>query len=341
MKIKQFIAHQMIRRRKRRSIPVEALETKHVDQQSPGYNDSSYFAGLSREGFSFVTRQAFRTGKHHENWLKIHVPGEGVWGFEDLPLEEGEGFVQGALKYVCHQPGELWDILYEGSVYQGDNKENIKLNLQWKSTSPIINFDDAGSDPRQVAAQIAKKPWNKAFFKRLKEIHLVHYEQGGEISGTIGWRGREHEVQLRGVRDHSFGRRNWEEWRRHIWFLGMLDDGRFFNVSVIDYDFINDLKAGFIYDGTGYITLSETPSFDDLHLEKPLPHQLEFPVKERRDKPQIMLKTKMEQFFPFIMDGVYHIRQAKAAFEYDGVPGIGIAEMGVNLKKYGSDITDR
>jgi len=34
----------------------------------------------------------------------------------------------------------------------------------------------------------------------------------------------------------------------------------------------------------------------------------------------------------------YYLRQAEAEFEYDGVKGVGIAEMGVNLKNYDIDL---
>ncbi len=329
----------MIRRRKGREIPVEELERKHVRPDIPGYNDSSYFAGLSREGITLVTRQAFRPGRHNENWLKVHIPGEGVWGFENQPLEAGEGFVQGNLKYLCREPGKRWDIQYEGPVFQEDKTENIIVDLQWRVTSPILNFDKAGSDPGQVAEQIAKKPWSRTFFKRLHEIHLVHYEQGGELTGTVTWRRKTHDVRLRGVRDHSFGRREWETWRRHIWFLGILDDGRFFNISLIDYDFVNDLRAGFIFDGEKYVTFSKTPSFAELDLKSPLPHELKFNITVEKGTPPVTVGVSMKQFFPFTMDGVYHIREAKAEFVYGDTRGIGIAEMGVNLKEYGDNIT--
>ena len=329
MSLKKFMAHKMITHRKSRVIPIEELEQKHTDPDTFAYNDSSYFAGVSREGFTFVTRQAFRTGKHNENWLKIHVPGEGVWGFEDLDLPEGEGFKQGTLEYVCVKPGEEWNIRYEGPVFKEVKEEQIKLDLKWHSTSPVMDFDKAGTSPRQVAEQISKQKWNKEFFKRLREIHLVHLEQGGEITGTITWKGKEHKVDLKGVRDHSFGKRNWEEWGRHIWFLGILDDGRFFNVSVIDYDFVKDLKAGFIFDGEKYITFARTPSFEELNLSEPLPHKLSFNVKETEKGEDITITTDMQEFFPFMMDDVYHIRQSKAEFTFGGVKGIGIAEMGI------------
>ncbi|MCK5807382.1 hypothetical protein KAH37_00205 [bacterium] len=329
MILKRFLANQMVKHKKKRAISLSILETKQSDSEVLDYNDSSYFAGLSRDGFSFVTRQSFRTNRSNENWLKVDIPGFGVWGFENRKMEEGEGFVQGNLKYQCQKPGEEWTISYDGPVFQNGEEREIKINLQWKSMTPIMDFDKEGTSPKQVASQLAKERWSLYFFRKLKEIHTVHYEQGGEITGTIQWREKEFSVKLKGVRDHSFGRRNWNDWERHIWFLGILDDGRFFNVSVIDYRFVKNLKAGFIFSNGKYTTFAQTPSFDELDLEEILPSELSLEVKSELNGEKIVIKTEMQQFFSFDMDGVYHIREAKSEFHYGSVKGIGIAEMGI------------
>lgn len=337
MGFKRFLANYMVKHKKKRTISLSNLETKHTEPHTLDYNDSSYFAGLSRDGFSLVTRQSFRTDKPNENWLKVDIPGYGVWGFENREMEEGEGFVQGALKYLCQKPGKEWTISYEGPVFQGEEERHIKVDLQWESTSPILDFDKKGTSPEQVAIQLAKEKWSGYFFRKLKEIHTVHYEQGGHITGSIYWENREFSVELKGVRDHSFGRRNWADWKRHIWFLGILDDGRFFNVSVIDYNFVKDLKAGFIFSDGKYTTLAQTPSFEEVGLEQILPTQVEFSVQEKKESDKIVIKTDMKQFFSFNMDGVYHIREAKSEFQYGVTKGIGIAEMGIRK----DDITDK
>ncbi len=332
--LKKFIALRMTRSHKKSENPIIFLEQKHFDAANGDFNDSIYFAGVSKNDFSFVTRMAFRSGKNNENWFKIFIPGEGVWGFENIDLKEGEGFEQDNLKYICNEPGDLWKLYYHGPVFQGKKHFQIKIDLNWHSVVPIADFNVVGTSYEQVAFQIAKEKWNLDFFKKLKEIYKIHYEQAGNITGTVTWKRKKYDVQLTGLRSHSFGKRNWNDWGRHVWLTGILDDGKYFNISIIDYDFVKNLKAGFLWNRKEYVNFAKTPSFGDLKMLEPLPKTLSFPLKVKQGEKSIIVNVDMNLFFPFTMDGVYHIRQAKAEFDFGGQKGIGIAEMGINLKKY-------
>lgn len=336
--IKNILATAAIARGKRRRTPVEELELRHRNDNVTGFNDSSYFAGISPDGFSFVTRQSFRTGKPNENWLKVDVPGDGVWGFENREMEEGPGFKQGALEWKCVVPGKVWQIAFKGMLQQEGNKEDITLDLKWEEVSPIVDFDKMGTNPGQVAGQVAKEKWSRDYFQRLGELRQVHYEQAGRITGIITWKGVSRQVNLTGVRDHSYGARQWEDWDRHLWYLGVLEDGRFFNFSMVRYIFVKDLQAGFLVDNSIRQTIDSIPLFDNMHWDVLMPKEVVFPVIEHKDGIEKLLQTNMKVFFPFVMDDVYYIRQAKAEFDYNGVRGMGIAEMGINMKKYDIEI---
>ncbi len=337
--LKEFLAKRMVGRKRSRQPPVDELERLHLQPGTPGFNDSIYFAGWQQDGLAFVTRQAFRSDKPNENWLKVHLPEEGVWGFENLPLPAGKGFVQGPLRYHTITPGKAWELTYEGPVFREGKEERLRLEVRWEGIFPIIDFDREGALLDVTARRIAAEPWNREFFRKLRELHKVHYEQTGRVTGRVEFRGKEYRLEGEGVRDHSFGRRNWQDWERHIWFLGVLDDGRCFNVSIIDYAFIKDLQAGYLGTPRRIETLEKIATFGDLSLENPLPTQLDIPVTLHRGEKAQLLSTHMTAFFPFVMDGTYHIRQALAHFSFDGVHGMGIAEMGINLEKYGDGLT--
>ncbi len=336
--LKRFVALRMTRNHTKRINSVFDLEKKHFNQEQADFSDSIYFAGITDDSFSFVMRMAFRHGKRNENWLKISIPGEGVWGFENLNLPVGEGFEQGELKCTCIEPGEVWNIQYHGPVYQGKKHYQIHLDFNWHSLVPVADFDNIGTSYEQVAFQIAKEKWNVRFFKKLKEIYKVHYEQAGNITGSVVWKRKKTDVQMKGFRDHSYGKRCWKDWGRHVWLIGMLNDGRFFNVSIVEYDFVKNLKAGFLWNRKNYVTFEKLPSFGDLKLLEPLPKTLSFTIKETAGSKPVTIRVKMHTFFSFTMNGVYHIRQAQAQFEYGTVKGTGIAEMGINIKKYNVSI---
>ncbi len=254
-------------------------------------------------------------------------------------MPEGDGFVQGDLKWICTEPGKTWKLEYKGLISNGDQEENVKIDLTWKAISPIVNFDKIGTNPSRVGKQIAKEKWNTTYFKKLHEIKQVHYEQGGMIAGTIEWKGEKHSVDLKGIRDHSWGVRNWEDWDRHFWLLGILDDGSFFNISQISYSFVKNLIASFIFNGEKFTTIKEVSIFEDIDIKNLLPDELKFTVKKDMKSPAISVEIKMLELFPFIMDDIYYIREAKAEFTFDGKKGIGVAELGVNLKNHDVDVS--
>ncbi len=336
--LKSILAVYMTKRKKKREFTLKELESKHTETGKKSFNDSSYFAGISKEGFTFVTRLSFRSDKPNENWMKVNIPGEGVWGFENRNFPEGKGFKQGPLEYECIVPGEKWRIKYEGTLPQGKKEEHIKLDVEWTAAAPLVVFDKVGTTALQVGKQIAKERWDRNFFNKLRELDQVHYEQAGKMTGVIQWKGKRHELEFVGVRDHSWGNRNWPDWDRHFWLLGLLEDGRFFNFSLISYGFVKNLKAAFIYTGDRYKTIFKIPSFDQLKFDSLMPKSLSFPVQEDKDGPVKTLSLKMRTFFPFRMDETYYLRQAESEFVYDGVKGIGFAEMGINLGKHEIDI---
>ena len=337
--LKEIIAVYMTKRGKKREFTFDELEVKHVKPEVPSFNDSSYFAGVSKDGISFVTRQAFRVDKPNENWMMVHIPGEGVWGFENRPLKEDEGFKQGSLEYRCIKPGEKWKISFDGMLPKGKEQANLKLDMNWTGASPIVVFDKVGTTALQVGKQIAAEKWDTAFFKKLRELDQVHYEQAGTLKGIIEWKGTKHTLECAGVRDHSWGVRNWEDWDRHFWLLGLLEDGRFFNFSLISYSFVKNLQAAFIYDTNGYKTIYKLPKLEEMKMESPMPKTLQFEVQEEKGSKLKLLSLQMEAFFPFFMDEFYYLRQSKAHFEYDGVKGIGLAEMGINLNNHELDVS--
>jgi hypothetical protein len=335
--IKESLAVSMVSKGKKRQNLLKDMETKHSDASRMGFNDSSYFAGLSSDGISFVSRLAFRVDKSNENWLKIYIPGEGVWGFENNQMPEGEELSQGSLEYVCVEPGKKWRIRYDGMVENGLAEEKLKMDLTWNSTSPIVDFDKVGTTALQVGKQIAAEKWNSGFFNKLKELKQVHYEQSGSITGTVYWKHEKIDVKLKGIRDHSWGVRNWEDWDRHFWFLGLLEDGRFFNFSQISYRFVKSLKAGFICHNELQKTIYNIPDFEEINFETLFPKKISFQIEEEKGL-IVPLSIDLKTYFPFKMDDIYYIRQAMAEFNYNGIKGIGIAEMGANMKKYNFDI---
>lgn len=335
---KKTIAQALIRRSlKERSLPLEDLETKHSDPNNPLFNDSSYFLGRGEDGSYMVVRMAFRTGRVNEYWLAFHLPDHGTFELKNLNIEEGEGFQLGNLLFRCIHPGNKWEILYSGSIHKDEELYNCELNLNFEGVSPLVNFKNI-SDPSRIASVIAREKWNKVFFKHLKEIQKVHLEQGGRITGSIVLQGETIEVNWRSVRDHSWGTRSWNTWKRHIWLGGVLDNGEAFNLSMISYDFLRQLSAGYLSDGNELIYFSSLPDMDSFASDPLIPTETGFEFYSQDGKKHNLI-IKKPNHFDFWMDEEYYIHEGMGNFTLDGIPGMGVAEFGLNPKHY--DITAR
>lgn len=323
----------MIRRSlKEKALPLSELETKHSNPEEPLYNDSSYFLGRGSDGSHMVVRLAFRNGRSPEYWLSFHLPGKGTFELRDLEAVEGDGFQLGSLGYKCIQPGKIWKIVYAGPMHQGEKEHRVDLDLNFEGTRPLVNFKNI-TNPSDTAEAIARERWTGSFLKRLKEIKKVHLEQGGRITGRILLDGEEIKVDWRSIRDHSWGTRSWETWKRHVWMGGMLDNGEAFNLSLITYDFMGQLSAGYLSQGESLLYFKALPDMESFAANPLIPRKMSMTFKDRADV-EHELKMTMPHYFDFIMDGVYHIREGMGDFELDGIPGQGVAEFGLNPAFY-------
>ena len=104
----------------------------------------------------------------------------------------------------------------------------MDLKGEWSSKLTYFDFDTDMS-PRALSRSMAREPWSKEYFQRLKEYaflspfpssqlkighkspnftnraHQTHYEQIGRIEGTVLVNGKEYKLHLDSMRDHSYG----------------------------------------------------------------------------------------------------------------------------------------
>lgn len=332
--LKNIAAVYLTKRSRKHSSVIDELETKQIESSKKSFADSIYFAGISNEGFCFVTRQSFSADKPNENWFMINIPGEGTWGIENRQLDEGEGFRQGALEYVCSIPGEEWKISYEGTVEQGNEENEIKLEIDWVGATPIALLDKIGVTDLQTGKQLAKEEWTIPYLNKIRRLEKLEYEQAGKMIGIVEWKGKTHKLKFAGFRSHSRGIHNWPDLDCNLWISGFLEDGRYFSIRLTNFNFVKNLRSAFIYDNGQFFTIYNIPTFDKLDINFLNPGSFSFPVQEVMDGPIKQFSVELLSEFPYRVHPDYQIRQAEATFEYNGVKGIGIVEMGFNLKKY-------
>lgn len=281
--------------------------------------DSFYFFLRSSNGTAMVTRLALRKEGQAEFWFGLSIP--------DLPplLLEGKApFLQElhpeikGLAFVPQSSGS-WLI-------QVDFPEHsLKATLEFTPTSPI--FDFAGlRDKNQIAGALAKMEWNSKSFNALKSMKTEHIEQAGVWKGGIQWAGTTYTLTGVGARDHSRGERNWRLWDSHSWFTGFNENGKGFNVSLIQFKGLPSLRAGYIArSAQGAVHLIDGPSTP---ISQPLGA---FTFAGRGDHKAESVDYFTLGIWEFTMDSVYRIEEGFGYLDWNGERFYGILERGFTL----------
>ena len=88
-------------------------------------------------------------------------------------------------QFECIEPMKKWKIHFQG-ICQGPGKDyRVVVDLEWKTF--IQNPFDFNTDLaiKPLALSIAKEKWTIGYFKEFSESHQTHYEQWGDLCGTI------------------------------------------------------------------------------------------------------------------------------------------------------------
>ncbi|XP_072024329.1 uncharacterized protein [Amphiura filiformis] len=321
----------------------------------PHDNNSVYLYGINPvDGTWIGVRIAKRQNGVREVWFFLRLPGLNY----DLLLPQhpdtmvpdvnSNGFEGAGLKIEVTEPMNTWNITYEGNCrlasrrcstdQEGDNPDQkgdgklvyVSCSLKWRATTPYVNFDTDIS-LRLMAQNIAKEKWTREFFDNMKRLHQTHYEQFGEMAGSVNISGHpEQHVTARGVRDRSFGPRMWDQFYSYCLLFAQFQDGTSLHAgSFCVPNIFSHLNSGFFINKQGVIvkTVSSTLSLPDLMPETTPPKTFTFDMKMETGA-TYSFTVDMESSVVLIPDDKLDIKihETKAAFTMNGIPGHGIGE---------------
>ena len=312
--------------------PLEEIELKHKDPNQELFNDSSYFNGISDDGSFFIVRQSFRTTRGNEYWLEVFFPDLGLLRLNQHPGEEGAGFQLGTLKFTPIKAGSEWDVSFQGEMDLDGTSKRVNIDLNFTAETPIIDFHNA-LIVDATAKAIANAKWSNSFFEKLKDSKKHHFEQGGRLKGVIEIDGTPRQVDFSSMRDHSWGIRKWGGWKRHIWIGGMMENKQCFNVSMVQYDYMGQLSAGFILEGDEVHYLREFPSLEEFASDPIFPEKLDLKLKFSNGKEYHLIADR-QTFVPYNMDNEYRIKEGISFGTVNGIPIKLVTEFGFNPAHY-------
>ena len=330
------LKYKMIKRkllkREAELIPLEEVAKKHKDPTQDLFNDSSYFNGISNDGSFFIARQSFRTTRGNEYWLEVFFPELGLLRLIKHPGDEGEGFQLGDLRFDPIELSGKWKVSFHGEMDLNGSSKKVIIDLVFTPETPIIDFQNA-LIVDATAKAISEAKWSKAFFEKLKDSKKQHFEQGGRLKGTVEIDGNIRQVDFSSMRDHSWGIRKWGGWKRHVWMCGMMENKQCFNVSMVQYDYMGQLAAGFVTEGNEISYLREFPAIDEFASNPIFPDKLDLKFKFSDGK-EYHLITDRQTFVPYNMDNEYRINEGISFGTVNGSPIKLVTEFGFNPAHY-------
>ena len=285
--------------------------------EDPWINNSYYFSAHD-EKMSVFARLGKRVNAD-ETWFAVYYENK-IYSLKQ------EFFPNGASPIVVEKIDDQWTLSYQGKL--NDNDE-IDFHAKFVAIQKPIDFT-SNMPAERMATGIANEKWNKAFFEQLQNVSgQCHYEQEGVLEGQLTLNGQTIDFHLPCVRDHSFGRRDWNYMNNHLWLMAV-SSSRQLNYSFVSYPVMSALEVGNYRNETGMHYLMQA----DLDFHKinqgVIPQELSLNVKlDNGQTIQVAAKVLAGVTYHF-QDGQYILHENIAEFSIDGNVCRGILEIGFN-----------
>jgi hypothetical protein len=351
-KIKIALITKSIDRRKKNTPFNESYSELYSLPQDADYslNNSYYFSGHDQKGNSLLFRLGKRGEGANEVWFAlkddsgaIYYNKEQVFYNNDKTEEYYESNNMVNASVDCSETGEKWNFNFNGKMSKAVLDENmaaissgqyvdVAFDGVFSASNSIFEFS-RHMDTAPLARALAREKWSKNFMVNLKENHQVHYEQLGNIKGILNLSGQLKNIEIRAVRDHSYGKRNWAYMDRHIWLMALMENGEAFNISMVRYPAVNELQTGYLISKdikVAPVCIDSVTSMDELECSGRVPDEFQYSVRMSDGRTfYVSCKKELEYIFSF-NNGDYIIREGIGSFNCNGVKGRGIIEFGFN-----------
>jgi hypothetical protein len=211
------------------SMFVETIEEKHefrhVPNSDPTFNESTYYnfacPGGGPVGWLRVAMQPNQPAS--QAGVMIFLPDRALFTYQRSSTSPSDGLTAGNLTFEIEVPHQRQHLHFQGTLaefldpralldpskaFREAPRRAVKIDLHVRAHGPAFgtNGEDAGNYVEQTMA-------------------LGHFEQFIRVEGSLTVDGEEVLVDGSGLRDHSWGPRDWAAPSRYRWAVANLDDG--------------------------------------------------------------------------------------------------------------------
>lgn len=286
-------------------------------EKDPLLNNSYYFSAHDGK-MSFFARLGRRV-LEDETWFAVFLDGQ-------MYSLKQESFPGGRSPLVVCKDGERWTVSFHG--FLNDSNEAV-FEATFEAGQPPIDFT-SNMPAVRMATGIANEKWSRTLFSELQNVSgQCHYEQEGTLEGQLTLNGETIPFKLPCVRDHSFGKRDWNYMNNHLWLMAV-SPARQFNYSLVSYPVISALEVGNYRDEAGMHYMLEA-DLDFRQVNRgTIPQELSFQMR-LDDGRSIPVSARVIAGITYhFQDGRYALHENIAEFEIDGNVCRGILEIGFN-----------
>jgi hypothetical protein len=282
------------------------------------WSDSFYFGGGDGRGLAFYSRIGRRPNEGTtEGALGIWLPGQGfLLSFAREPLQEQ--IACGAVSFAPELELALWSLRLDGEGRLFERAEHVAT---------------ARDRYREVTVRghVRFLCWGEplAFRSGLSSaVAGAHYEQPGSVAGVIEVDGRRRGLSGHGLRDHSWGVRDWQGVPYWRWFGMVVDPDTYVLVNNVGLEGGGESAGGFLMlEGTlAPIVACDTES----ELDPELLFQRSFSARARDELGrEALLEGRSIEVAPLRQrrDGrLTHVNEALTEYGWRGHTGVGISE---------------
>lgn len=315
---KKIMSRAIDKRNRQNPFDYQFAENFSLDGVEDPLINNSYYFSAHDEKKSFFARLGKRVNAD-ETWFVIYLD-DNVYSLKQQLFPQGQSPVK------VEKDGENWAVSYQGVL--NDNDE-ITFQATFIAKHKPIDFT-SDMPAERMATGIANEEWNKAFFEQLQNVSgQCHYEQEGVLEGQLTLNGKTVDFQLPCVRDHSFGKRDWNYMNNHLWLMAVSSD-RQFNYSLVSYPVMSVLEVGNYRDEAGMHYLRQA-GLDFHEINKgTIPQELSLNVLLDNGQKISVLAKKITGVTYHFQDGQYILHENIAEFVIDGNSCRGILEIGFN-----------
>lgn len=241
-----------------RSGSVAQIERPLPLADNPLAADAVLVQGAAADGCWLVAAAARRPSRVVNAILVVSVPATGTLllpHHPDTTLAGGQ-HEHGAegLRITPEVALRRWRVHYRGPMRRCRDGATVDVSMDLTYRSQLDCFDfDADMAVAAVAGAMAREPWSRQWFRRLRDAHQTHYEQIGTTSGTVTVDGVPHQLSVTGMRDHSYATsRDWRLLHRYGLHTLVLQDGTRAQVGVVCQPCtFSHLELGYVYGPDG------------------------------------------------------------------------------------------